>query len=585
MLANVLIRNFKAFETLDLELGSPVVFIGPNNSGKTSAMQALALWQHGLARWNEKYGDRPVPKRRPVVTVTRRDLISIPVPSVDALWHQLHLRSVTKDGDSIRRDNVRIEITVTGTEGGKSWECGLEFDYANTDWMYCRPLRVSDGRPPQRMPIPQAALGVRVACLPPMSGLAASESRLDQGAIDVRIGEGRTAEVLRNLCHLVVTADSGDQWERLARSMRDLFGCDLEKPEYIPHRGELEMSYREGGIRFDISSGGRGMHQTLLLLSYMYANPGSVLLLDEPDAHLEILRQRQTYSLLTEVAGQQGSQIIAASHSEVLLNEAGRRDMVIAFIGSPHRIDKSSASSQVLKALRQIGFEDYVQAQQTGWVLYLEDSTDLAILRSVAKRIGHGGAANALSRPFVHYVGNQPKRAEHHFFGIREAVPTLRGVAVLDRSGRHRPSPEHLVLREWTYREIENYLCTRRTLLEFARATARADVPEPLFTEAEVTKRTEAMEASIRTVTSALTALGKASPWGSDIKASDEFLTPLFRAYYRHLELPNLMAKKQFHELAEYIQEDEIADEMREVLDAIAGVASDAQTGIPAPSA
>ena len=54
----------------------------------------------------------------------------------------------------------------------------------------------------------------------------------------------------------------------------------------------------------------------------MYANPGAVLMLDEPDAHLEILRQRQIYRLIAEAADKSGSQIIAASHSEVLLNEA-----------------------------------------------------------------------------------------------------------------------------------------------------------------------------------------------------------------------------------------------------------------------
>ena len=45
----------------------------------------------------------------------------------------------------------------------------------------------------------------------------------------------------------------------------------------------------------------------------MYANPGAVLLLDEPDAHLEILRQRQIYQLLIDVARENGNQIIAAS--------------------------------------------------------------------------------------------------------------------------------------------------------------------------------------------------------------------------------------------------------------------------------
>ncbi|MCM2479484.1 ATP-binding protein [Serpentinimonas maccroryi] len=40
----------------ELELGSAAVFIGPNNSGKTTALQALALWDFGWLRWVEKRG-------------------------------------------------------------------------------------------------------------------------------------------------------------------------------------------------------------------------------------------------------------------------------------------------------------------------------------------------------------------------------------------------------------------------------------------------------------------------------------------------------------------------------------------------
>ena len=54
MLTKLTIRNFKRFGDVEVELGNPVVFIGPNNSGKTSAMQALALWDTGVKRWNEK---------------------------------------------------------------------------------------------------------------------------------------------------------------------------------------------------------------------------------------------------------------------------------------------------------------------------------------------------------------------------------------------------------------------------------------------------------------------------------------------------------------------------------------------------
>jgi predicted ATP-dependent endonuclease of OLD family len=48
MLTKLIIRNFKRIDELSFELGRSVVFIGPNNSGKTSALQAIALWETGL---------------------------------------------------------------------------------------------------------------------------------------------------------------------------------------------------------------------------------------------------------------------------------------------------------------------------------------------------------------------------------------------------------------------------------------------------------------------------------------------------------------------------------------------------------
>ena len=43
MLTRLRIKNFKRFPDADIELGQAVVFIGQNNSGKTTALQALAL--------------------------------------------------------------------------------------------------------------------------------------------------------------------------------------------------------------------------------------------------------------------------------------------------------------------------------------------------------------------------------------------------------------------------------------------------------------------------------------------------------------------------------------------------------------
>src|SRR5437763_5474451 len=106
MLTNLTIRNFKRFKDITIELGSPVVFIGPNNSGKTTALQALALWDIGLKRWNEKRAGKSTPEKRPGVTINRRDLLSIPVPGANLLWRNLHVRDVETIGGKPQTRNI-----------------------------------------------------------------------------------------------------------------------------------------------------------------------------------------------------------------------------------------------------------------------------------------------------------------------------------------------------------------------------------------------------------------------------------------------------------------------------------------------
>ena len=569
MLTSLRVKNFKRLDDVEIELGKTVVFVGPNNSGKTTALQALALWEAGLRKWLEKRSAKDTPEKRPGVTINRRDLIAVPVPDANLLWRGLHVRAINRKNGNPDTRNIRIDILVTGVTDGASWECGFEFDYANQESFYCRPLRVNEDPQPVRMPVPKLAAPVSVAFLPPMSGMASTEDRLQDGAVNVRIGEGRTAEVLRNLCFMISTATDQTSWKALVSQIDNLFRVTLNPPQFIKERGQITMSYYEGGTELDLVSSGRGLQQTLLLLAHLHTHPKSVLLLDEPDAHLEILRQRQIHQLLTKTAEAQGCQVIAASHSEVLLNEAAERDIVVAFVGRPHRID--DRGSQVLKSLRAIGFDQYYQAEQVGWVLYLEGSTDLAVLQAFAEELNHP-ARHLLEQPFVHYVANQPPKAEYHFFGLREAKPDLVGLALFDSIAQDLRQNGPLFEVKWRRCEIENYLCYPETLLAYAEHME--DEPGPLFAEALRERQRTAMQEAIDEVSGALRVLGRPDPFSPDVKASDDFLAPLFESYFRKLRLHNLMQKTEYHVLTKFVPRERIDPEIIEKLDLIARVAS-----------
>jgi len=575
MLTRLIVRNFKLFEQVEIELGNPVVFVGPNNSGKTTAFQALSLWDCGLRRWQESRGGRTTPEKRPGVTINREDLVSVPVPNAKLLWRDTHVRDVSKENGKPRTKNIRIDVIVEGVTSDKTWSCGLEFDYANDESLYCRPLRLSDDDDLERMPVPLEANSVRVCLLPPMSGLADREFLKQRGEVEFLIGQGRTAEVARNLAWMLKQTGAEGQWREVCRRIKDLFGVELLDPQYSTQRSQITMGYRDrSDTLLDLSSGGRGFHQTLLLLLYIAVNPASVLLLDEPDAHLEILRQRQIYQVLSEVAAEQRCQIIAASHSEIILNEAADRDMVVAFVGKPHRID--DRGSQVMKSLKEIGFDQYYLAEERGWVLYLEGPTDLAILRSFAKTLEHR-ASRYLESPFVHYVMNQPNRAREHFHGLSEAKPDLVGITICDRLDKAlQPTPE-LAERMWSRREIENYLCQPQTLRAYAAGTAAEVSAGPLFESSEIARRAALMDSCIQYLVPPVALADLADPYWSNVKASDELLDRLFKKFYDELKLPNLMTKTDYHVLAGMVPRDLIDREVSAFLDSISEIAERAK--------
>ena len=101
----------------------------------------------------------------------------------------------------------------------------------------------------------------------------------------------------------------------------------------------------------------------------------------------------------------------------------------------------------------------------------------------------------------------------------------------------------------------------------------------PLFTTAEADRRVSCrMREAIAEIEGALKALGRKSPWSPEHQGERRFPRSSLSRLLRRLDLPNLMAKKNFYELADHVPEGEIDPEIREKLDGIAQVAQSVET-------
>jgi len=473
------VENFKRFGARQrIELDHPAVLIGPNNCGKTSAIQALALWSQAVRTWYDVRKESSA-KERTATSLNRLNIVAVPVTRTRFFWHNTQVRMGRKD--------IPVVITVGVEFEGKVHALPMRFRSQGDDLVYCSP----DDSVISAVELIAHAASLKVELLYPMSGLDTDEPILQPGRVDVLLGQGRTADVLRNLC-LAVAKSSAEDWQRVTKLMKRLFNINLGQPEETT-RGSITLTYRQPEVKeaLDISSAGRGMLQMLLVFSYLYSHKGSILLVDEPDAHLEILRQKQVYVLLRDIASENKSQVVLVTHSEVILDEALDNNLTLLLEGNA---DDLAKKQDIRNSLKHFGADHYVKARERGYVLYVEGGTDVDMLRALAERLQHPVAAIWDERINSFYVQNnypcqdidaELERVEggfgvtprDHYNGLRNLLPNLQGLAILDNDGQNRQdrSEGSLAIRYWRRYEAENYFITPDLLRRYASEQYPAD--------------------------------------------------------------------------------------------------------------
>ena len=347
---------------------------------------------------------------------------------------------------------------------------------------------------------------------------------------------------------------------------------------------------------------GRGFQQLLLVLAYLYSHPGSVLLIDEPDAHLEILRQKQVYVLLKEIASRNKSQVILATHSEVILQEAFHRpdddddvsDEVTHIVGG--HAERPASSKDIQQALKYYGAEHYLRARQRGYVLYVEGRTDIDMLRAMARKLDHPASQCWDERINAYYVqSNFPNKdlaselarveggfgltPRQHFFALRSMLADLAGLAILDsdQSTEREDSGEAgLTESYWKRYELENYFVTPELLMGYVARECSEEVlrqGQGVLDELIRERVFDGREGDLRTWQE-LGEDGRRLVWETKterVKLSD-FAEEFFRRLARRADEPMLLRKGELYRLVDLMEPASIPQEVSEKLDLLAEV-------------
>lgn len=580
LLHYVEIENFKRYgEVQRLELDHPSVLIGPNNCGKTSALQAIALWSIGLKTWVAE-SENSKAEKRTGKALNRLNMLSVPVPKTRHLWNNLK---------TTKRD---LRITVGVGYKGNAVPVTMEFTHhASDELVYCKPSAALSKDDPGFA----AAAEIEVSLLYPMSGITADEAVILPKRIEYLMGRGSTAEVLRNIC-LLLAESKPDDWQQVANLMRRLFHVRLGTPK-VNDNGAVDLAYTQDGTVGDMDLGlsGRGFQQMLLIFSHLFLHKKSVLLIDEPDAHLEILRQRQAFTLLRDIAHRNGSQVILVTHSEVVLSEALDTNLTLVLEG---RADDLAKKQEIRDALKHYGAEHYVRARETGHVLYMEGSTDLDMLRAFARKLGHpvSELLDEECRLNVYYLQDNfpgPARDDHeqlerveggfglsareHFRAIRSMLIPLKGLAIYDHDGRAKKETDGGGLTElqWRRYEPENYFVSPQSLecwvekllgQEELFANSRREIMNAMLAEFIFSDEPEDLETYLRADPPTRKALWRAKT--QHLKLS-HFAEEYFRRIAKATATPMLLRKGLLHELVDICDPEEFNGDVRAKLDAL----------------
>jgi hypothetical protein len=468
MITKLVLKNFKSIGERRYDFTNFDLLVGRNNSGKSTILQALAIWQFCVYEFHRAKRGGSTGKQ-----VVLPNFTALPLPEFNLLWKDRTERRYPVYDKKKVQEYILIEIAVSWmTQERTERTFNVSLRYSSPQSVFAIP---GGGWKEFREIEPDPFLP-RIAYVPPFSGLEPFEEWRDDGPIRKQVGKAQPGSVLRNLLLRVCPPIETDgktrrdrevaspDWVEIRDVVKRWFSVELQEPKY--ERGvdtQIQCEYQQGKERYDIIAGGSGFHQTLTLLAFLYGYKPTTILLDEPDAHLHVNLQREILDYFKNRSESRKTQFLIATHSEEFVKGVSPQQVVSLLNQDPTRVE---SKPEILTAMADVSNSELTQllsSPKFPVMLYVEGESDERILRAWAKTCD---AEDVFAKICTSVMSGGNKslmkdEADRHFRGVRQIIPHAKRLMLFDLDSDEtafHPSPENEALYEWKRKNIENYL-------------------------------------------------------------------------------------------------------------------------------
>jgi predicted ATPase len=370
MLTHITLEGFRGFRRFDAALGPVTAFLGPNSSGKTTALHAVRLACELLALALESSFPLRVERADPAdwekegeaedwIVVTRDTILTGQTLLPLADWRALFVDQEVGKGVkfwielSFSTDDV-IERLWVEVGCAQHQQLKLEVQVLSREALRgVEGLAKSSPLINQRLKELLAAKAPVAVLVPPFYGTVPNEEYRAAVVINRLLGSGDQSHVVRNL----VSALDFDQFTHLNTFLQRTLGVMLSAEPKLAYRttgdklqteSPLIVRFQDTNGELELSAAGAGLVNLIALFCALsrWRSAASlrpvIFLLDEPEAHLHPRLQAEAAARLSElVVAEFRAQLLLATHSVDILNRLGAEGAALL------RCDRAATPSAV----------------------------------------------------------------------------------------------------------------------------------------------------------------------------------------------------------------------------------------------